>query len=305
MEHGLLEHRFAKSVLFVHSSLDDAGLTANEFRVYCHLARRAGTAGDAFPSAQTVADVCRMHKDTVWEVLRSLEARGMVQRQPRPGLSTIYVLTTPDQWKKQGNPPETKGHPFDSPTGNEGPPPTGIGGVGPTGNEGVRRYSTEVTPPKSIPKQQRGREEDASGRMSANDWEPLREHRDLCAIRRADCDLQLARFRERNVGTLDTDQGWSVRFSQWIGRSRPERSVPPEAVASPTLDEWMAYAREVSRGKGPNGEAWPKPLAEAGWHENQAKGWKFVQDWKADCNSRALRWSGYEETNVQRTRRGR
>lgn len=146
---------------------------------------------------------------------------------------------------------------------------------------------------------------EASGRMSANAWEPLREHRDLCAIRRADCDLQLARFRERNVGTLDTDQGWGARFMQWIGKSRPERSVPPEAVASPTLDEWMAYAREVSRGKGPNGESWPKPLAEAGWHENQAKGWKFVQDWKADCNSRALRWSGYEETNVQRTRRGR
>lgn len=146
---------------------------------------------------------------------------------------------------------------------------------------------------------------EASGRMSASDWEPLREHRDLCAIRRADCDLQLARFRERNVGTVDTDQGWGARFLQWIGKAKPERSVTPEAVASPTLDDWMGYAREVSRGKGPNGEAWPKPLAEAGWHENQAKGWRFVQDWRADCNSRALRWSGYEETTMQRNRRTR
>lgn len=148
-------------------------------------------------------------------------------------------------------------------------------------------------------------EQSTGARIPVAEWEPLREHRDLCAIRRADCDLQLSRFRERNVGNLDTDQGWGVRFTQWIGRSRPERSVPPEAVASPTFDEWMSYAREVSRGKGPNGESWPKPLAEAGWHENQAKGWKFVQDWKADCNSRALRWSGYEATNVQRNRKTR
>lgn len=142
-------------------------------------------------------------------------------------------------------------------------------------------------------------------RVPSSEWEPLREHREFAALRNADCNLQLARFRERNNGQTDTDQGWGVRFMQWIGKSRPERSVPAEAVASPTLDEWMAYAREVSRGKGPNGEAWPKPLAEAGWHENQAKGWRFVQDWKADCNSRALRWSGYEETTMQRNRRPR
>lgn len=188
----------------------------------------------------------------------------------------------------------------------------------PEGNQQVNQLvdqqgyqtSTQSTIHNPIPQtpneqQQREREEDASGRMSASEWEPLREHRELCAIRRADCDLQLARFRERNVGTVDTDQGWSARFMQWIGKAKPERSVPAEAVASPTLDEWMAYAREVSRGKGPNGEAWPKPLAEAGWHENQAKGWRFVQDWRAECNSRALRWSGYEETTMQRNRRPR
>lgn len=188
----------------------------------------------------------------------------------------------------------------------------------PEGNQQVNQLvyqqgyqtSTQSTIHNPLPQtpneqQQREREEDASGRMSANDWEPLQEHRELCAMRNASCDLQLARFRERNVGTVDTDQGWSARFMQWIGKSRPERSVPAEAVASPTLEEWMGYAREVSRGKGPNGEAWPKPLAEAGWHENQAKGWRFVQDWKADCNSRALRWSGYEETTMQRNRRPR
>ena len=142
-------------------------------------------------------------------------------------------------------------------------------------------------------------------RISASDWTPLQEHRDIAAVRNADVDAQLARFRERNNGQTDTDQGWSVRFTQWLGRAKPESRVTSEQVASPTLEEWMAYAREVSRGKGPDGEQWPKALAEAGWNENQAKQWRFVSDWKAECNARALRWAGQEATIAQRNRRGR
>lgn len=140
-------------------------------------------------------------------------------------------------------------------------------------------------------------------RIPVSEWEPLREHRDLCAVRNADCDLQLSRFRERNVGQTDTDQGWGVRFMQWLGRSRPERSVSPEQVASPTLDEWLDFARGQARGIGPDGETWPKELATARWHENQAKGWRFVADWRADCTSAAQKWAGYERTNAQRNSR--
>ena len=287
----MVDHRFAKSVLFVHSSLDDAGLTANEFRVYCHLARRAGSAGDAFPAVQTVADVCRMNRDTVWAVLKSLTARGMLQRVPRPGLSTVYVLTTPEHW----HPAETEGHPSDSPSGNEG--------VGGSGNEGVLRGSTEVAPPKSIQKHPpRPPHADdvpaAPNRITASDWTPLQEHRDLAAFRNADIDAQLPRFRERNNGQTDTDQGWSVRFRQWLGSARPERSLPREAVASPTVEEWMEFARSVNNCG--NLGKWPKESAEAGWLENQAKGWRYVTDWQADCQARAKRWAANEATQAQR-----
>ena len=287
----MVDHRFAKSVLFVHSSLDDAGLTANEFRVYCHLARRAGSAGDAFPAVQTVADVCRMNRDTVWAVLKSLTARGMLQRVPRSGLSTVYVLTTPEHW----HPAETEGHPSDSPSGNEG--------VGGSGNEGVLRESTEVAPPKSIqkhpPKPPHADDVPAApNRITASDWTPLQEHRDLAAFRNADVDAQLARFRERNSGQTDTDQGWSVRFRQWLGSARPERSLPREAVASPTVEQWMEFARSVNDCG--NLGKWPKQAAEAGWLENQAKGWRYVTDWQADCQARAKRWAANEATQAQR-----
>ena len=287
----MVDHRFAKSVLFVHSSLDDAGLTANEFRVYCHLARRAGSAGDAFPAVQTVADVCRMNRDTVWAVLKSLTARGMLQRVPRSGLSTVYVLTTPEHW----HPAETEGHPSDSPSGNEG--------VGGSGNEGVLRGSTEVAPPKSIqkhpPKPPHADDVPAApNRITASDWTPLQEHRDLAAFRNADIDAQLSRFRERNNGQTDTDQGWSVRFRQWLGSARPERSLPREAVASPTVEQWMEFARSVNDCG--NLGKWPKQAAEAGWLENQAKGWRYVTDWQADCQARAKRWAANEATQAQR-----
>ena len=295
----LVDHRFAKSVLFVHSSLDDAGLTANEFRVYCHLARRAGNTGDAFPSVQTIADVCRMNRDTVWAALKSLTARGMLQRVPRPGLSTVYVLTTPEHWvpaeKRGWDPAETEGYPSDSPSGKEGVGGGGKEGVGGGGKEGVLRYSTEGNPPKSIPKQ---RVREASGRMSVDEWTPLQEHRDLAAVRNADIDAQLSRFRERNNGQTDTDQGWSVRFRQWLGSSKPERSVSREAVASPTVEQWMEFARSVNDCG--NLGKWPKQAAEAGWLENQAKGWRYVTDWQADCQARAKRWAANEATQAQR-----
>ena len=156
--------------------------------------------------------------------------------------------------------------------------------------------STIPNPQSTIQAEQRVRE--ASGRMSANEWEPLQEHRDLCAMRSASCDLQLARFRERNVGTVDTDQGWSVRFRQWLGSARPERSLPREAVASPTVEEWMEFARSVNNCG--NLGKWPKESAEAGWLENQAKGWRYVTDWQADCQARAKRWAANEATQAQR-----
>ena len=136
-----------------------------------------------------------------------------------------------------------------------------------------------------------------SGRIPASDWSPLQEHRDIAAFRNADIDAQLSRFRERNAGQTDTDQGWSVRFRQWLGSARPERR---DHVASdaPTMEEWIAFARTINN-HGALGK-WPKESAEAGWLENQAKGWRYVSDWQADCQARAKRWAANEATQAQR-----
>ena len=137
----------------------------------------------------------------------------------------------------------------------------------------------------------------APNRITASDWTPLQEHRDIAAVRNADVDAQLVRFRERNAGQTDTDQGWSVRFRQWLGSARPERR---DHVASdaPTMEEWIEFARTINN-HGTLGK-WPKESAEAGWLENQAKGWRYVSDWRADCQARAKRWAANEATQAQR-----
>jgi hypothetical protein len=138
-------------------------------------------------------------------------------------------------------------------------------------------------------------------RVPASEWEPLHEHRALCAVRNADCDIQLSRFRERNVGQTDTDQGWGVRFMQWLGRAKPERSVPAEAVASPTLDQWIEEGKILNNANPKNPE-WSWEACEAVWHENQAKGWRYVQDWKASIRAAYNRFVGQEHHFSNRRR---
>lgn len=135
-----IEHPLLGSFIFVHSMLDDAGLSANEFRVYAHIARRAGN-GTAFPAVASIADVCRIHKDTVWAVLRSLEERGMVVRIARTGAANIYRLTDPKAWT----------NPSKAGSGKEGAPETeGWGAPENKGCHPPEMEGYEGTPTKDI-----------------------------------------------------------------------------------------------------------------------------------------------------------
>lgn len=129
----ILQETRGFNIIFIHSSLDDAGLTPQEFRLFAHLSRRAGS-GEAWASAASMASACRMHQDTVWASLNELERRNMVIRQARPGKTTLIRLTKPSDWNL--NPPGFEGHPSKAPTGNGGTPPTPPNRVAPTGLEG-------------------------------------------------------------------------------------------------------------------------------------------------------------------------
>lgn len=85
-------------LMFVHSSLDDAGLTAQQFRIYAHLARRAGRDG-AYPGIDSMAKHCLLSKHTVIDAVRVLESRGMVKVSRSTGERSRYILTRKTEWK--------------------------------------------------------------------------------------------------------------------------------------------------------------------------------------------------------------
>jgi len=100
--------------IFVHSHLDDYGLTPSQFRVYAHLSRRASKTGKAWPSIQSVARVCRLHPRTVRCALKILVWYRMVRAEPRRGGSTIYSMSPPSHWcpplHADGDPAQTDTH---------------------------------------------------------------------------------------------------------------------------------------------------------------------------------------------------
>lgn len=125
LSHG--ENAF--NILFIRAELDDYVLIPSEFRLYAHLARRAGTDG-AWPAVKSMARQCRMHEDTVRRCLRRLRELNLVRARVRPGATTVYVLTPLAEWKPASSgihPSEDKGAPSLSGgtplKGREGSPP--------------------------------------------------------------------------------------------------------------------------------------------------------------------------------------
>lgn len=91
------------NVLFVHSDIDDYPLTTEEFRVYAHIARRAGL-GEAWPAMASIAKKCRIHEDTARRCIHSLTAYRLlsVEDRSKEGKSNKYRLTRKSQWMTAG-----------------------------------------------------------------------------------------------------------------------------------------------------------------------------------------------------------
>jgi DNA-binding transcriptional ArsR family regulator len=138
-----------KNAIFIHSNLDEWGLRPHPYRVICHVARR----GECFGSVCTIAEICRMHADTVRKALKELVNAGLLIAQYRQGMTTIYrvdhqrIINGPPRkegstpYEKQGDPPST----------NKGVHPSGNKGGDPYENEGDKVYPIKVIPLRNTP----------------------------------------------------------------------------------------------------------------------------------------------------------
>ena len=99
-------------IIAVNSELDDySALTSRDFRVYCHLARRAGSTFNAWPSYQSIGDKCfsaestskAVRKRWAMEAVDNLVRYNLVTKQLREDdnggkTSNNYYLTPKSQW---------------------------------------------------------------------------------------------------------------------------------------------------------------------------------------------------------------
>ena len=97
-----LEADRSEDPTFIHSRVDDLGLTMSEFRIYCHLKRRSNRESrTAWPGINSMANVCRASRRTVINAIHGLEARKMIIVTRVEGEGNRYRLTRPSHWKDQ------------------------------------------------------------------------------------------------------------------------------------------------------------------------------------------------------------
>ena len=105
--------------IFIHSELDDLGLTLWAFRVYCHLARRENRQSrDAWPSYSSIARAClqssypnakpetlrRRAIDAVQELVdRGLVRKATTRNPDGSSGHNHYTLTDPKEWAEGGS----------------------------------------------------------------------------------------------------------------------------------------------------------------------------------------------------------
>lgn len=88
--------------LFIHSSIDDAGLDPYEFRIFCHLRRRAREKDNAaYPGMRKISEVTGIALGKVCSVISSLQKKGFLAVRKRTGShqTNLYYIGLPDERK--------------------------------------------------------------------------------------------------------------------------------------------------------------------------------------------------------------
>jgi len=130
-----LAERQPLASVFIHSRLDEAGLSPSTFRIFCHVARR----GECYSKVESIASICRLSPDTVRAGLKFLTAQGFLVGVRRDGFTTIYRVAPIENWKPSHETPPlpsggtgTNRHPLANkvvPASHETPPhPSGLVG---------------------------------------------------------------------------------------------------------------------------------------------------------------------------------
>lgn len=107
---------------FVHSTLDDAGLDPYAFSAFSRIRRREGKNGECWEGQKRIAEGCVMSRQRLTKALDTLEARGFVSIETRPGRASL-ISTRPARFWKDENGEPLQGASTESPDPNGGDTP--------------------------------------------------------------------------------------------------------------------------------------------------------------------------------------
>lgn len=315
---------------FIHSSLDEAGLTVQEFRVFCHISRRAN-GGECYASAESMAAICRIKRDTLFAAIRALESRGMLERESKIGCPTVYRITLEKHWhpspqtgqveaatrppKRDRLGPVPNGDPSPQ-TGQEVSPQTGHPPVPPNGTV---RYSPQGTPSKVLLVNKRDFAKKPNFRADELDhlipiqfqteefiaaWHVWTEDRHARKKRVTEHSAKISLNRmEEKAKTPDIGVIWIANAIEkcWTG-IYPVKSF--EQPQPPTREEYFAFCAEMAVRTIPYPEEpryqWPEERWRESYNRHNGFGWKGIQDWRSILKSDCQQWAAREQENRKR-----
>ncbi len=319
---------------FIHSSLDEAGLTVQEFRVFCHISRRAN-GGECYASAESMATICRIKRDTLFTAIRVLESRGMLERESKIGCPTIYRITLESHWNpspqkgqvegvtrppKRDRLPPVPNEDLSPQTGQEVSPQTGHPPVPPNGTV---RYSPQGTPSKVLQETTRRTTKKPNFQPDElDDMIPLQfqtpefiaawhiwttdRHERKERVTKASAKLSFGKFEKAGI-TPDAAILWieSSVEKHYRGIFPPPKQTI--LVDPPTREEYFAFCAEMATRSIPFPEEPRFQWGEDRWRESfnthDGRGWKGIQDWRAVLKADCQRWVSREIENRKRPAR--
>ena len=82
---------------FIPSFLDDFRLDMPSFRLYAHIARRAGS-GNCWESIDKMAETCQMNRKTAYKAFKLLQDHKLILVEKRKGQTSLITLTNHCVW---------------------------------------------------------------------------------------------------------------------------------------------------------------------------------------------------------------
>lgn len=94
-----MEDKKTSKLMFVHSHIDDAGLSQSAFRLYGHLIRRVGNNPTSKTGQRRIEKVCRMTRKTVAKATKELISRKLIEVSRQASGDTFeYRLIDAIEW---------------------------------------------------------------------------------------------------------------------------------------------------------------------------------------------------------------